>query len=168
MILALIATSVLPISFGAMLLILASAAFMVAEIFIPSFGVLGIGGLIGFVIGSVLLVDPGNVHGLRVSLYAILPAALATLGLVLWIGYMVIRVGRAKVQSGSESMLGAQAVALSNFVGGHGRVQINGEDWGAVSVDNENYREGDPVIVTKIEGLLLAVRKPKENEGSLL
>src|SRR5690606_25353130 len=110
MILALIATSVLPISGGAAALILFGIALLVAEAFVPSFGVLGIGGMVALVLGSVFLVDPSNESGLRISLYAIAPVAVTVGAGFLALGYLIVRAERAPVQSGAEGLLGQTAI----------------------------------------------------------
>ena len=162
LILALIATSVLPVSFGAMLLVLAGVAFMVAEIFIPSFGVLGIGGFVAFIIGSFLLVDPGNEQGLRISFWTIVPGALVVAGSSALIGYLVLRAERSPVVSGAEGMLGSTGTVLSDFVDGEGKIKVSGEIWQAkLSGDDAQLMKNDTVTVDRIDGLDLYVsRKP--------
>ena len=158
LILALIATSVLPVSFGAMLLIVVSIGFMIAEAFLPSFGVMGIGGFVGFVIGSVLVVDPTNAQGMRLPLLTIVPGAVVAAGFALLVSYLVLRSERARVRSGAEGMVGQQAVALSDFVDGKGRVQLQGENWSALLEGAGSVKRGDSVVVHAIDGLLLHVR----------
>ena len=155
-VMALIATSVLPINFGAMLLILASIAFMVAEIFIPSFGILGIGGFVAFVIGSVLLVDSGNEFGLRVSWFSIVPGATAVAGFGMFVGWLVYRVEKSKIKSGSETMVQREAVVIDDFIDGNGQVRIDGEIWSATSSDE--IVKNDIVIVEKLSGLKISVK----------
>ena len=157
MLTALIATSVLPVSFGALLLILASIAFMVAEIFVPSFGILGIGGFVAFVIGSVLLVDSGNDYGLRISWYSIVPGVLAVAGFGVFVAYLVLRTERSNLQSGVETMIGHSAEATMDFVDGKGQVRVDGELWTATSVDGE-IKENDLLEVVEIDGLKMSVK----------
>jgi len=161
MILALIATSVLPVSMGAMLLLLAGVAFMVGEIFLPSFGVLGIGGFLAFLIGSFLLVDPSNAQGLRISLYTIGPGAAALALALLVIGYLVLRSGRAAVVTGAEAMIGKHGKAVAPFTDGCGQVRIEGEIWNARVMDASvgDLGMGDAVGVVGMEGLTLCVKR---------
>ncbi len=159
MILALVATAVLPINFGAMLLILTGVAFLVGEMFIPSFGVLGIGGLIAFVMGSLLLIDPSNELGLRISWLAIAPGAAMISAASLGIGYLVFRSETAPAKSGVEGMIGKEAVALTDFVNFQGRVRCMGEDWQAELLsENVIVTKGCVLIVTRVSGLKLFVR----------
>jgi len=157
---ALIATSVLPINFGAMLLILVSIAFMVAEVFVPSFGILGIGGFIAFLIGSVLLVDSGSELGLGISWVTIAPAAIAVAGFGGLVSYLVVRNDRSRVSSGVEGMRGQQAIAYEDFSEGRGRVKVNGEYWQAHMLKDTDQlaKQGDPLEVVEVKGLVLIVR----------
>jgi membrane-bound serine protease (ClpP class) len=158
LLLALIASSVLPVSFGAMLLILASVVFMVAEIFLPSFGALGIGGLIGFITGSILLIDDKAEPGMRISRWLIIPSALFLLLFFLGLGWLVMRNMRAKAKTGVETLLGAEVEAVEYFVDGHGRVRIFGEYWNATEVNHQTVKPGDRLLVEEIEGLNLKLR----------
>jgi membrane-bound serine protease (ClpP class) len=156
MILALIATSVLPISWGAAALILLGVALLVAEAFVPSFGTLGIGGMVALVLGSVFLVDPSNESGLRVSLYAIAPVALTVGGAFLALGFIVVRAERAPVHSGAEGLIGATATALAEFQHGQGQVRVQGAIWTAKAATP--VPQGESLVVTAIEGLVLIVK----------
>ncbi|SMF46910.1 NfeD family protein [Pseudobacteriovorax antillogorgiicola] len=157
-IIALISTSVLPINFGAMILILASIAFMIAEVFIPSFGILGIGGFIAFVIGSVLLVDSSNELGLRISWFTIVPGALAIAGFGAAVAWLVYKVEKSKVTSGAEGIVGKQGLVLNDFVEGQGQVRLEGEIWSAQSMNQESFSKGQEVVVDSRNGLRLIVK----------
>lgn len=161
MIMALIATSVLPVNFGAMLLILVSLAFMVAEVFIPSFGILGIGGVIAFVVGSVLLIDSSGELGLEVSWLTILPGALAVVGFGIAVSFLVYRTEHSGARSGVEAMTGRLASAIEDFTEGSGRVRFEGEYWRARLADGvagAEVKQGDVLEITEVQGLELIVR----------
>ena len=166
LILALIATSVLPVNFGAVVLILASIAFIVGEAFLPSFGVLGIGGVVGFVAGSILLVDPRNEEGLRISLMTILPTSVVFLLALAGILWLVVKSDRSKVVSGSEAMIGGIAEVISGFGDGvDGRVRYEGEDWSATLLGGAELKPGAKVVISKRDGLKLFVRGDKDGVG---
>ena len=161
LILALIATSVLPISFGAMVLIVASIGFMVAEAYLPSFGILGIGGLVAFVVGSFLLVDPEGQQGLGVHWTTIMPTALGVGGYALGVGYLVFRSDRSKVQSGADGLIGQRCLVVE-FSQQTGQVKLDGELWKAELVDEATVGPGDHLEVVGRTGLVLQV-KPVSN-----
>jgi membrane-bound serine protease (ClpP class) len=158
MAMALIATSVLPISVGAGLLILCGLIFIVAEMFVPSFGALGIGGMIAFVAGSVLLVDPSNAQGLRISLWMILPAALTMAAIGLTIGWLLLKSSRQKLPLGQNNLIGAVATVIKVDPDGSLSTKLNGEIWSAVRSDRDHeIKEGSQVRIIKVEGLKLIV-----------
>lgn len=160
LILALIATSVLPISYGAAALVLLGIGLMVAEIFVSSFGVMGIGGLVAFVLGSVFLVDPANEQGLRISWYTIAPGTVAIGVAILIIGYLVLRSTTAKVVTGKESLIGDVAEVLEDFVDGHGTVRVAGEIWQAVAKSNgELIKKSHQVKIVNVQDLKLYIER---------
>lgn len=164
LILALIASSVLPINMGALLLVLASLGFMIAELFLPSFGILGIGGFIGFVAGSLLLVDSSRELGLGISWWTVIPGSLVVLGFMALVSYLVLRNQRSQVRSGAEGLIGQEAEALEDFSSGQrsqGQVRLAGEIWNAeqnqAQVQSSGVKKGDLVKVKAIRGLTLEV-----------
>ncbi len=158
MILALMATATLPVNFGAMLLVLAGVAFLVAEMFLPSFGILGIGGLAAFAIGSALLVDPNNEQGLRISLWLILPGTAVVGGTTFLAGWLVLKAARERTYSGQEGLSGSTGTVVSPFQSGSGRVMVNGENWSAVLKSGTAAPEvGATIRVTATRGLALEI-----------
>jgi membrane-bound serine protease (ClpP class) len=165
LILAFIATSVLPVSWGAAALIILGAALLVAEAFVPSFGVLGIGGFTAFVLGSIFLVDPQNEQGLRVDIYTWAPGTIVVGLAFLALGFLILRSERAPAKSGRESMLGAVAEVL-DFADGHGRIRFQGSIWQAKSGDQVSFEQGERVKVKALDGLTITVEKDvTNNEG---
>lgn len=163
MLLALISTSVLPISYGAMALIVLGVALLIAEMFVPSFGSLGIGGFIAFVLGSIFVVDPDGTHGLRVAYAAIIPASIVIAAFSLTIGYLVLKTLQRKKQTGVEAFANRKAEVLSGFadVDSKGMVRIDGEIWQA-RIARKNPLTAVPVIgsmvkIVEIDGLTLVV-----------
>lgn len=160
MLLAMIAMSTLPVDLGALGLMLAGVAMMVAELFLPSFGSLGVGGFAAFVIGSMLLVDPSGSTGLGISWWTILPGALAMAAFLAFVGLVSLRAMRTRVHSGQEGMIGKTARATKNFAAGQGHVRVDGEIWNAVnSEDGAEIAEGDELVIQAVDGLLLHVSR---------
>lgn len=157
LILALIATSVLPVSYGAALLILAGVAMLVAEAFLPSFGILGLGGFAALILGSVFLVDPQNEAGMRISWLTIAPTAVVIGGGFLALGYLILRSEKSPVKTGSDGMLGEQGVAIDDFIQNKGQIRVAGGIWAAESMNE--IRKGDEVVVNQVNGLKLSVSK---------
>ena len=166
LLLALIASSVLPVSFGAAGLMLLGIVLLIAEIYVTSFGLLAIGGLTAFIAGSVFLVDPANIYNLRVAWYTIAPGTVTIAGLALIFGYLTLRTLRAGKQSGVDTMLGKQATVVSSFnADGKGKVKVNGEIWNAAIANNESLPvSGELVVIDKVDGLLLQVSYPQNRD----
>ncbi len=162
LLLALYAFQVLPISFAGLGLIVLGIAFMVAEAFVPSFGALGIGGVVAFVVGSIILMDT-DVEGYTVAWPLI--AVVATLSAVFFfvVVTLAVKARKRQVVSGQEEMIGAIGAALENFREGEGRVRVHSEEWQAQS--NVALKRGQRVKVVAIEGLVLQV-EPYQPEGN--
>jgi len=161
LLLALYAFQVLPVNYAGLGLILLGIGFMVAEAFVPSFGALGLGGVVAFVIGSVILMDTES--GLyRLSLWLVGGVAVLTAGFFLGIIGLVLRGHRRPVVSGREEMVGATGRVIDDFTG-DGRVFVHSELWQAHS--KVPLEKGQQVRVTAIDGLKLEVQ-PFEEQPS--
>lgn len=161
LILALYAVQVLPVNYAGVALIVLGLAFMVGEMFAPSFGALGIGGLIAFVIGSVILFDAEGT-GYELSLWLIGSAAVMTALLIMAALGLAIRSHRIKVVSGSEQMIGSVGRVLEDFRG-QGRIFVHGETWQAHS--DQPLSVGDSVRVVERQGLKLKVEPYNSEEN---
>jgi membrane-bound serine protease (ClpP class) len=158
--LALYAFQVLPINYAGLGLLLLGIALMVAEAFAPSFGALGIGGAVAFVIGSVMLMDAAPGFGIDPAVIAAFAlSSLLFFGLVL--GF-VIRARRRPVVTGREELIGAVGVALEDFTDA-GKIRIHGEIWNART--NTPVRKDERVCVKKMDGLTLWVEPPATTRG---
>ncbi len=152
------ALQMLPVNYAGLALLLVGIGLMVAEIMTPTIGVLGVGGVVSFVAGSIILFD-SELPGYRVSI-PIIAAAAAASAVVFLIGLGAAnRARRLRVTTGREAMIGAPAVALEDFTE-QGRVRAFSEDWQARSP--RPVRKGDRLRVTGIEGLVLRVETAAE------
>lgn len=145
---------VLPINYAGAGLILLGFALIVAEVFVPSFGALGIGGIVSFVIGSIMLIET-DVPGFGVSPWAIGGVAAAGAGMMLLIMTLLLKSRRSPVVSGRESMIGSHGIVV-DWSGNEGDVRIQGEIWRARSADGA-FEPGARVIINDIAGLTLIV-----------
>ncbi len=159
LLLALFAFQVLPVNYAGLALMALGIGFMIAEVFVPSIGALGIGGVIAFVIGSIMLFDT-SVPGYEISLSLIGGLALASAAFFMGVVGLAIKSRRRAVVSGREQLIGGVGEVLEDFQG-RGRVHIHGEDWSAYS--ETPLRRGEKVRVTGMEGLTLSVQPETEN-----
>ncbi|MDQ6958714.1 MAG: nodulation protein NfeD [Mariprofundaceae bacterium] len=153
LLLALFAFQVLPVNFAGLALIGLGIAFMIAEVFMPSFGALGLGGVIAFIIGSIMLMDTG-VPGFALSLALIIGVALTSAAFFILIASMALKARRRPVVSGSEEMVSALGEAVEDF-DTQGNIHIHGEIWQATA--NTPIKKGQTVRVTGMDGLVLSV-----------
>ncbi len=153
LLLALFAFQVLPINYAGLALILLGVALMVGEAFAPSFGALGIGGVVAFVIGSVILIDT-DIPGYGISLPLIGAFALFSAALFAIIIGMAIKSRHREVVTGAEEMLGSFAEVLEDFTG-TGRVRAHSELWNAQS--DIALNKGQQVRIIGMDGLILRV-----------
>jgi membrane-bound serine protease (ClpP class) len=127
LLLAAYALHVLPVNYAGLALILLGVALLVAEALTPSFGVLGLAGIIAFVLGSVFMMDT-DVPGYRVNLGVIAGIAFSAAALLAALMWLVWRARRAHVTTGGEAMLGATVRALEP-IDTEGWAEIHGERW---------------------------------------
>jgi len=154
LLLGLTAMQVLSVNYGGLALIGVGAVLLIAEAFLPTFGVLGVGGLVAFVLGSLFLFDAQGT-GLEVArgLIAGVAAAFAIVALI--VGTLVVRSQRRRVSGGSEGMLGAVGVTRERLAP-QGMVLVRGEYWTATS---DTPIEPDTAVeVVAVDGLRLRVR----------
>jgi len=148
------ALHLLPVNYAGLALMLLGIGFMVAEAFFPAYGSLGIGGLIAFVVGSIMLIEERNLPGFQIPYALIGGVAAASAGFLIFVIGMLVRSHRRPVVSGREHMIGASAEALEDFEG-EGWARVRGESWrvrAAVPV-----RRGERLRVTSMQGLVLTV-----------
>jgi len=162
LLLAMYAFHMLPVNYAGLALIVLGIGFMVAEAFTPSFGALGVGGLIAFVIGSVILFESDKVPGFSVPYTLIGGVTVATAGFMFLVIGMLIRGRRRPVVSGREEMIGAVGEVLENF-DGEGWARVHGERWRVRAA--RAMQAGEPVRVTGMQGLVLTV-EPGRTETS--
>lgn len=158
LLLALYAMQVLPINYAGLGLIFLGIIFMIAELFMPSFGALGIGGVIAFIFGSIILFDTegGNI---AVSVPVIVAVSALSAGFFLIAVRSSVKAFKRQVVSGREQMIGSIGEALEDFEGS-GRIFVHGESWQAES--GTAIRKGEKAVVTAIEGLKLYVKPVEE------
>jgi membrane-bound serine protease (ClpP class) len=157
LLLGLTALHVLPFNASGLALLLLGVALLVAEAFLPTFGVLGVGGIVAFVLGSLFLFDSAQ-SGVYVSRSLIFGVSGSVAAIMLTIGTLVMRSQRARAALGAEGMIGAVGVARHRLAP-DGTVLVRGEYWTANSEDPVDA--GERVEVTGVDGLRLRVRRAR-------
>jgi membrane-bound serine protease (ClpP class) len=148
------ALHLLPVNYAGLALMLLGIGFMAAEAFVPAYGSLGIGGLVAFVLGSIMLIRDTNLPGLRVSYALIAGVAAASAAFLILVLGMLARSRKRAVVSGREYMIGSIGEALEDFER-EGWARVQGERWKVRAP--VPVRRGERLRVASIEGLLLHV-----------
>jgi membrane-bound serine protease (ClpP class) len=164
LLLALFALQLMPVSYVGLALIMLGIAMMLGEAFLPSFGALGLGGIIAFVLGSVMLIDT-DLPGYGVSWALIAPLAGVSAVLSFAVGGMALRARRRPVCTGGEELPGSAGEALED-IEHEGWARVHGERWRVRS--HLPLARGASLRVTARHGLTLDVEPidstTKEND----
>jgi membrane-bound serine protease (ClpP class) len=163
LVLALLASSALPVRTGAIVLLLLGMALLVAELFVTS-GLLGATGTVLLVLGGVFLVDrfdPGWFldQPLRISLGTVLPTALFVAGAAVFLAFRAAEARRRPQLAGDVGLVGEVGQVLEAVAPSGGTVFVHGERWAAVS--SMPIPLGARVVVRRVEGLTLFVDEVK-------
>jgi membrane-bound serine protease (ClpP class) len=155
LIVALTSLSVLPVNYAGLGLLLLGILLMVAEAFAPSFGILGLGGIIAFVLGAFFLFDPDQ-SDIPIQASWQVVASLTAVSAAFFMGILglAMRARQRPVRTGAEELIGMTGRVLQ-WEGDEGRVHVRGEVWAAQS--SASLAKGQKVRVVSRTGLTLAV-----------
>lgn len=155
----LMALSVLPINLAGLALLVLGMGMMAAEAFTPGIGVLGLGGVVSFILGGLFLFDPAGADIDFAVAWPVVAGAAVTNAL-LFVGLlgMIFRARRRNVATGAEEMIGLEGRVL-DWQDGQGHIRVHGEVWSARAP--VSLAPGAPVRVGRRDGLTLHV-EPKE------
>ena len=159
LLLALFAFQVLSVNYAGLALIALGVLLIIAESFAPSFGTLGLGGIISFVIGSVMLLDD-DVPGFGIAWQLIGAMALAGSLVLLAIVSFAVRARRRPVVTGGEGLLAQRAEAIESFEK-TGVVRVYGELWNATT--RTPVRRGQRLRIVSRDGLTLVVEPESDS-----
>jgi membrane-bound serine protease (ClpP class) len=149
LLIALYALNLLPVNYAGAALVLLGIVLMVVEAHIGSLGLIGIAGVVAFVIGAILMF-PGK----ALSLTVVAAAAAASVLFFLVVLATVLRTRRRAVVTGAEALIGAEGEVVS-WLDAEGRVRVLGEIWRARS--SAPLAPGTRVKVIDREGLTVVV-----------
>lgn len=155
MVLGFVALQTLPVNTAGLLLIVLGIIFFALEVKVHSHGILAAGGAISFLVGSLILFEPGPAGVFRLPLPVIAGTTAATALFFLWVIGKALGSQRRRVTTGAEAMVGQIGEAATPLAP-RGQIRVRGEIWQAHSADPVSV--GTAVEVVHVRGLTLEVR----------
>jgi membrane-bound serine protease (ClpP class) len=155
LVLAFTSLQIIPFNYAGLLLMILGIALLIAEAFVPSFGVLGVGGAISLAFGALLLFDTES-SDLTVDRSIVLTAVATLTAFILAISYLVVKSQRRKITLGIEGLVGEVGEAKTNLSPA-GKIFVHGEYWNAEG-DGE-ISVGEKVRVVGYDGMRLKVQR---------
>lgn len=155
LLLGLYALNLLPVNYAGIGLVLLGIGLMAAEAFVPSFGILGMGGAVAFALGSLMVFDTG-VPGYRLPFGVVIGATLVTAAVAIAGLAAAIRSRHGRAVSGGEALIGSTGT-VEDWRAGKGRVHLCGETWEAIG--HAALVKGQAIRVVGREGLILIVER---------
>jgi len=144
---------VLPVNYAGLALIIVGLALMTAEVFAPSFGALGLGGIAAFVFGAIMMFD-SDIPGFGISIKFVVTIAAVFALLFIWLLSYLLKLRKRGAVSGKDSIIGGIGTAMQAF-SGEGKVWLEGEAWSAMS--NVAIEKDQQVVVCALDGLTLEI-----------
>jgi membrane-bound serine protease (ClpP class) len=161
LLLAFLAFQILPINYVGLLLILLSIGFFIAEIKVQGFGMLGIGGIISFLLGSIMLIN-APIPEMRPTMSIIITFAICFGSILLFLSFKVIRAMRKKSGTGLEGLIGESGIAKTDITADSGKVFAHGEWWNAVS--DKPIPSGTRIKIVSLTKFTLRVKALNDKE----
>lgn len=156
LLLAAIGFSIVPVNLTGAALMGLGIILLLSEIFLPSFGALGVGGFLCLLAGSLLLFHTVEAPGLAVNRGVIGATAVGFASLLFVIGTLVAKSQRRPVATGREAMIGAVGTVRRRLEPS-GKVAVFGELWDAELRGGGALEEGMEIEVVSFEGMRLVV-----------
>ncbi len=155
LLLALYMAAILPVNITGLLLIGLAIGLFIIDVFAPTHGVLTVGGIVAFLIGSLMLFNRQD-PVFRLSLRFIIPGVILTAVFFVAIIGSGLRAQRLPVKVGTETMIGKTVSALTPIDLTGGKIFLEGEYWNATS--DTPVEKGQLVQINAVEGLTLKVQ----------
>jgi len=156
LILALYLAAILPVNIAGLVLIALAMALFIFDLYTPTHGVLTVGGIIAFLIGSLMLFDRADPL-FRLSLSFIIPATLVTAAFFVFVIGKGVRAQMLPVKVGKETLIGRTVTTLTPIDSRHGRIFVEGEYWNAVS--DAPIEKGEQAEIAAVEGLTIKLAR---------
>jgi membrane-bound serine protease (ClpP class) len=156
LILALYLAAILPVNVAGLVLIALAFALFIFDVYTPTHGVLTVGGIAAFLIGSLMLFDRADPL-FRLSLGFIIPATLVTAAFFVFVIGKGLRAQLLPVKVGKETLIGRTVTALTPIASRNGRIFVEGEYWNAIS--DAPIEKGEEAEITAVQGLTIKLKR---------
>jgi len=154
----LISLPLLPVNAIGIILIILGVVFFILEIKVVSYGILGTGGAIALLIGSLMLYRGNPLTGEGLQFSFVFPVVLGFVAILAFLVYLAIKAFKNPVQAGVEAMIGQRGIVKEKInPPSMGKVFVFGEYWNASS--NEPIDPEEEVVVESVNGMVLKVKK---------
>lgn len=153
----LFALNILPVNMAGVILLVVGILLMIAEALVPSFGILGIGGVAAFILGATFMFDQESMPGLVLDMGLVWGMALLGVLIVLLVVWLAVNSFKQKATTGQESLIGHSGKIVA-WGGEEGHIHIRGETWSARTESGAPLEPGAKAEVVAIDGLTLVVR----------
>jgi membrane-bound serine protease (ClpP class) len=161
LIMSLVSLHKLDVTWGGLLLLLLGVALMIAELFVAGFGILGVGGIACFVVGSMILFDPART-GVGLPLGLIIPTSVGLGLIMLLITFLAVKTRQVKKRGGFDDLMGLQGkvVEVNPQDPREGQIEVAGEIWHFRS--DHPAQLGESLKIIGHTGLTVQTERPKE------
>jgi membrane-bound serine protease (ClpP class) len=162
----LFALGTIPVNWAGLLLMALGLVLFVADVFLPSLGLLTVGGVVSFVVGSFLLIDDNAPPGYDLPAEVIWTVTACFVVLFVLLGLSVLRAMRRRPVTGRSALIGmVGTVKIGIEPTSPGQVFVDGERWKAILAEGSAaIAAGTSIVVTKADGLTLSVRPATAGE----
>ncbi len=161
LLLAFLAMRVIPVNAGAVLLLLAGVALLIAEAYITTHGIAGAAGAVCIAVGTLLFIDKSSPEyhfdpgAFTLSPVVVWPTPIAISALLAFVAFKVVRSRRGRLVAGAPGLVGEEGEALSSVGPEGGDVFLHGEYWKARA--DGPIPKGARVKVVAVDGLTARV-----------
>ena len=164
LILAFLSLGNLSVNWAGVGLILLAMLLLAAELIVVGFGALGIGAVVSFVLGGLILFggDSPTMPSTDVSLWVLVPFAAIAFGGGGWVMWTIAQSRKATPARTISSLVGQVGVAATDL-SPRGTVHLQNELWTAVVQGAESLAAGERVKVVAVDGIVLTVARAEED-----
>src|SRR5437016_10781661 len=155
LVLALYMAAILPVNVTGLVLIALALMLFVFDVYATTHGVLTVGGIIAFLVGSLMLFNRADPL-FRLSLSYIIPATLVTAAFFVFVIGKGLGAQLLPIKVGKEILIGKTVTALTPVDSRNGRIFVEGEYWNAIS--DTPIEKDEQAEIAAVQGLTVKLQ----------